>query len=216
MFGRRAVVRGITQEVRTFTAAPFVFTSIKSAMRYDRRYREDEITYVLVRCAPGHDPSRVAESIRKVVPHVEVLTTNEFKSRTVNYWMLETGIGITVVLTAILGALVSIVVTSQTLFTITQEHLANYATLSALGFGWAQLLTCVFIQSLVLGGLGTVFGSMAFFFAGRVIARTPIPLETTPTVFTALVLVSGVCSIGSSYLAQRAVLTVDPVSVFRA
>jgi putative ABC transport system permease protein len=53
IFGRRAVVRGITQEVRTFTASPFVFTSINSAVGYDKRYLGDEITYVLVRCAPG-------------------------------------------------------------------------------------------------------------------------------------------------------------------
>lgn len=215
MFGQRAVVRGITQDIRTFTASPFVFTSIHSAIRYDKRYSDDEITYVLVRCAPGYDPVNVAESIRNVVPHVEVLTSESFVIRTVKYWMLETGVGITVVLTAILGIVVSVVVTSQTLYTITQEHLGNYATLIALGFGRGQMLAYIVIQSLVLGGLGILFGSIVFFAASRVSARTPIPLETTPSVFAGLIFLSLSFAAASSYLSLRAVFTVDPVSVFK-
>ena len=66
---------------------------------------------------------------------VDLLTGREFAVRTMTYWMLETGAGLTVVLTAVLGLVVSAVVTSQTLYTVTQEHLVNYATLSAVGFG---------------------------------------------------------------------------------
>ncbi len=216
IFGRRAVVRGITQDVRTFTASPFIFTSINSAIKYDMRYRPDEITYVLVKCAPGYPPSQVAASIRRAVRHVEVLTSEQFATRTIKYWMLETGIGITVVLTAILGVLVSVVVTSQTLFTITQEHLSNYAMLIALGFSRLQLLNCVLLQSLMLGGIGILFGSVGFFAASHASARTPIPLETTPAVFTGLVLISLLFSVLSSYLSMRAIFTIDPVRVFRA
>lgn len=215
MIGRRAVVRGITQDIRTFTASPFIFTSIKSAIQYDKRYHPDEITYVLARCAPGHDPSTVAEAIRIVVPHVEVLTTDQFVTRTVKYWMLETGIGITVVLTAVLGVIVSLVVSSQTLFTITQEHLGNYATLIALGFEPKQVMGCVLIQSLVLGSLGALFGSLAFFIGINLSARTVIPLETTPVTFTGLIVIWLLCAVGSSSLSLRSVLDIDPVSVFR-
>ena len=56
ILGERVVVRGITEGVRTFTAAPFVFTSIKSAIRYDKRYQNDEVTYVLRTVHPGIRP----------------------------------------------------------------------------------------------------------------------------------------------------------------
>jgi putative ABC transport system permease protein len=215
VFDRRAVVCGISRDVRTFTAAPFVFTSLRSAVRYDRRYREDEVTYVLVRCAPGHDPARVAAAIRAEVPHVEVLTTDQFAARSVRYWMLETGVGITVVLTAALGGLVSVVITSQTLFAITQEHLGDYATLSALGFGRGQLLGCVLVQALLLGSAGLLLGSVLFAAAAHASARTAIPLETTPAVYVGLAAGFLLSSLGSSYLSLRAVLRVDPVRVFR-
>ena len=139
MFDKRAVVRGVSQEIRTFTASPFIFTSLRSAINYDKRYHPDEVTYVLVRCSEGYNPHDVAASMKEAIPHVEVLTTEEFSIRTVKYWMLETGIGITVVLTAILGVLVSVMVASQTLFTVTQENSGNYATLLALGFSRADV-----------------------------------------------------------------------------
>jgi len=89
LFGRRAIVRGISQNVRTFTASSFVFTSIDSAIRYDRRYADDEVTYVLVRCEEGHSPEVVREQLRVALANVEVLTSNEFALRTIKYWMLE-------------------------------------------------------------------------------------------------------------------------------
>jgi putative ABC transport system permease protein len=215
MYGRRAVVRGVSAEVRTFTASPFVFTSIASARRYDKRYRPDEITFVLVRCAPGNSPEEVRDRLRAELPYVEVLTAREFAGRTMGYWMLETGIGVTVVLTALLGLAVSVVVTSQTLFAVTQEHLADYATLLAVGFGRAQLLACVLVQGLILSGGGIVIGSAAFAGAASASARTPIPLETTPVVFAGLVGVSaGSCLLGA-YLSIRAALRIDPAAAFR-
>jgi len=215
MIGERAVVGGITTEVRTFTASPFVFTSIESAIRYDKRYREDEVTYVLARCAVGSTPERVRDSIARNVPHVEVLTSREFAVRTMSYWMLETGVGVTVVVTALLGLVVGAFIMSQTLFTITQEHIANYATLVALGFRRSQLTAIVLTQSLILGGGGIALGSQLFFLASRAAATTPIPLETTPQIFAGLVAVSLASCILASFASIRSIFRIDPISVFR-
>jgi putative ABC transport system permease protein len=215
ILGRRVVVRGISTEVRTFTASPFIFTSIEAARKYDKRYKPDEITYVLVRCSPGHSPEAVRDRLRAELPHVEVLTGREFTVRTMRYWMLETGAGLTVILAAGLGLTVSVVVTSQTLFAVTQEYLGNYATLAAVGFGRAQLLACVMIQGLALAGGEVLLGSAGFAVAARFTAPTNLPLETTPEVYAGLVAVSvGSCLIGA-LLSVRTVLRVDPATVFR-
>jgi putative ABC transport system permease protein len=215
MTGERAVIGGVSEEVRTFTAAPFVFASIESAIRYDKRYREDEVTYVLARCAKGYTPEQARDAITRYVPNVEVLTAREFAVRTMKYWMLETGVGITVVVTAVLGLLVGAFIMSQTLIAITQEHIANYATLVALGFSRARLTVIVLIQSLVLGGGGIALGSLMFFLASRASATTPIPLETTPEVFAALVAISIASCVLASLASIRTIFRIDPVSVFR-
>jgi putative ABC transport system permease protein len=215
MLGRRAVVRGISTEIRTFTASPFIFTSIDAARNYDRRYRQTDITYVLVRCTPGQAPEAVRDRLRAEIPHVEVLTRCEFAARTMRYWMLETGAGMTVILAAGLGLAVSVVVTSQTLFTVTQEHLGNYATLAAVGFGRMQLLCCVFLQGLFLAAGEILLGSVGFVAAAYASARTNLPLETTGPVYAGLVAISAVSCLCGALLSVQVLQRLDPATVFR-
>lgn len=212
--GKRIIVGGISKGVRTFTAAPFVFTSIDNALDYVPYYRDDEISYVLARAEPDADIFEVRDRIAKEVGHVEVLTTAEFAERSVKYWMLETGVGITVIITAALGLLVGAVIMSQTLFAITQDHIGNYATLLALGFHHNTLRQIVLTQSLSLGGLGIVLGSILFILACDASARSPIPLETTPLVSLGLIAFSLLCCIGASWFSIRAIFKLDPVMVF--
>jgi putative ABC transport system permease protein len=215
MLGKRAVVRAVSTGVRTFTTSPFVFTSLKTAIKYDKRYREDEITYVLARGDPGVPAARLRDAIRREVPNVEALTSDEFALRTMKYWMLETGAGITVVLTAVLGLVVAAVIISQTLFAITQDHLPDYATLSALGFSRGRLVGTVLVQSLLLGGAGTLLGSAAFAVAARFSAASPIPLEATPPSFAALVAICLGCCLLASGVSIRTLFRLDPLLVFR-
>jgi putative ABC transport system permease protein len=215
MLGKRAVVRAVSNGVRTFTTSPFVFTSLKTAIKYDKRYREDEITYVLARGSPGVPAARLRDAIRQEVPNVEALMSDEFALRTMKYWMLETGAGITVVLTAVLGLIVAAVIISQTLFAITQDHLPDYATLSALGFSRGRLVGTVLVQSLVLGGAGTLLGSAAFAVAAQLSAGSPIPLEATLPSFAALVAICLGCCLLASGVSIRTLFQLDPLLVFR-
>src|SRR5262249_38666961 len=160
------------------------------ARKYDKRYGQGDITYVLVRCKPGHSPEVVRDRLAAELPHVEVLTSREFALRTMGYWMLETGAGLTVILAACLGLIVSVVVTSQTLFAVTQEYLDNYATLAALGFSRGQLLSCVLVQGLILACGEVLLGSASFAAAARYSARANLPLETVPEVYACLILVA--------------------------
>ena len=216
MLGRRAVVRGLSQGVRTFTASPFVFTSIESAIKYDKRYREDEITYVLVRCADGYTSAQVRDAIARNLHHVEALTSQEFAIRTMQYWMLETGVGITVVMTAVLGFLVGAIIMSQTLYGITQDHLSNYATLLALGFARGKLVVMIVLQSCVTGLSGIALGTAGFVSAARASVTTPIPLEMLDLVYAALIGIFLLCCVAASFLSVRSLFRLDPVTVFKS
>ncbi|MDD1622853.1 MAG: ABC transporter permease [Methylococcaceae bacterium] len=213
--GHKVILGGVSSGVRTFTAAPFVFTSLKNALNYTPYYSDEEITYVLARIEPDSDLITVRDDIAREVSNVEVLTTAEFAERSVKYWMLETGVGITVIITAFLGLLVGAVIMSQTLFAITQDHIGNYATLLALGFHHNTLRQIILAQSLTLGGLGIIAGSILFVLACNASARSPIPLETTPIVSIGLIAFSLLCCIGASWFSIRAIFKLDPVSVFQ-
>jgi len=215
LFGKRAVVHGISREVRTFSSTPCVFTSLATAHRFDIRYEDDEVTYVLARVAPGMDPKVVAGAIAARVPAVEALTTSQFALRTTEYWMLRTGVGVTVILTALLGIVVGALVTGQTLYTITQDNLNNYGTLMALGFSRARLLTCELSQALILSSAGILLGGVSLAAACVGCTRTPVPLQMSPGVYALLVAVSVLGSLVGAFFSIRAVLRIDPVTVFR-
>jgi putative ABC transport system permease protein len=215
LYGEKATVRGICRGVRTFTASPFVFTSMKTATKYDKAYRAEDTTFVIVKCAPGRDPKPVARAIQSEVPGVEALTTDELMARSVLYWLVETGMGMIVLITATLGVVVSAVVTSQTLYNITQDHLSNYGTLLAIGFNRRQLLTCVLAQGMLLSGLGVLLGGLGFLGLSMASADTPAPLEMAPLVFAALVAVSLLSCLVGAFLSVRSIFRIDPVAVFR-
>jgi putative ABC transport system permease protein len=215
LYGTKATVRGISRGVRTFTASPILFTSMKTAAKYDKTYRRGDTTFVLVKCAPGCSPRQVATAIRATVPGVEALTSDELMTKSILYWLRETGIGLIVLITATLGVVVSAVVTSQTLYNITQDHLSNYATLLAIGFNRGQLAACVLAQGLVLSGLAILIGGLAFQATSVASADTAAPLEMTSTVFAALAAVSLLSCLLGSFLSLRKIFHIDPVAVFR-
>jgi putative ABC transport system permease protein len=216
ILGSRAVVGAISSKVRTFTAAPWVFTSLEAALKYDRRSAGDQITYVLVRCEPGHSPESVRDAINAHLPGSEALTTSQFAVRTMKYWMLETGIGITVVVTAVLGLVVGTVIISQTLYAITNDHLNDYATLLAIGFSRFKLLRIIVTQATCLGVAGVCLGSMLFGYAAQASRSSPILLESSPAIFAGLVATTLLACVAASTISIRSELRIDPIAVFRA
>jgi putative ABC transport system permease protein len=135
--------------------------------------------------------------------------------KSIGYWMLETGLGITVITTAVLGLVVGTVIVSQTLYAITNDHLPNYATLLAIGFGRRQLVLVVLIQAIVLGMIGIVIGSAVFGYVSEMSQTTPIPIETTPAIFAGVMAALLASCVGASVLSLRSIFRLDPVSVFR-
>lgn len=214
MSDRRAVVRGFSEGVRTITAAPFVFTSIQSAVEYDPRYGDDEVTYVIARCDEGTSPEKLRDAIAQSVPAVEVLTTRQFVERSLSYWLFDTGLGLTVIATAILGLIVGTVIISQALYAITNDHLPNYAMLLAIGFGRFQLIVIVMVQAIVLGIIGIAIGSAVFGRMSTLSQATPIPIEMIPAVYAGIVAVFLASCVAASFLSLRTIFRIDPVSVF--
>ena len=130
--------------------------------------------------------------------------------------MVETGLGMTVIVTAVLGLGVGVMIISQNLYTVTQDHLSSYATLLALGFSKWQMCAVVLSQSSLLGVSGIGLGSCLFALAAHASADTPIPLETTAVIFTGLVGLSLLSCLLASFVSIRTMFRLDPVVVFTA
>jgi putative ABC transport system permease protein len=130
----RARVVGFTHGIRSFTTSPFVYTSFKNALNYTRpTARADQLTYVLVKVAPGFSPATVKQNLRSRLTDVDVYTSDEFSRRTRFYWMFTTGAGLAVLTAALMGFIVGIAVVAQTIYAATMDHIREYGTLKAMG-----------------------------------------------------------------------------------
>ncbi len=212
--GRKAVVVGFTQGARTFTQAPYVFTSYANALRYTD-IADGDTSYVLVKAANGVDIDDLVARLEAVTPTADVLTAEAFASKSQNYWIFTTGAGSALLLGASLGALVGIVILAQTLYAATLERLSEYATLSAIGAGRGYLNAIVIKQALICGGAGYSIAAviaMGIAFAAR---NSPAAIILSPAVLAGLAVGAMLMCCLSALIAIRKLMTVDPTSVFR-
>ena len=212
--GKKAVVVGFTQGARTFTQAPYVFTSYANALRYTDIV-DGDASYVLVKAQPGVDVASLVRRLQATATSADVMTSEEFADKTRNYWIFTTGAGSALILGASLGALVGIVILAQTLYAATIERLSEYATLSAIGAGRGYLNAIVIKQALICGGFGYAIAAVIAVIVAAAARNSPAAILLSPAVLAALAVGALIMCCLSALIAIRKLMTVDPTSVFR-
>lgn len=172
----------------------------------------------LVHLAPGYDAGSVAAAIRSRFGGYDdtvVMTMPEFIEHSKDRLRREAPIGFLFIFGAAIGMIVGVVVVVQILSADVHDHLAEYATLKAMGFTNRSLLGIVIEQSLILSVAGFIPGLLASVaLYGMVHTALAMPIGMSPE---RLVLVFGLtvtmCTI-SGAIAMRQVRNADPADVF--
>ncbi len=113
----------------------------------------------LIKLKPGTNVISFRNKLRKYLPQdVRVFSKQELIDFEKNYWKSSTAIGFIFSLGVTLGLLVGVVVVYQILYTNVSEHLAEYATLKAMGYRHSYLLSLIFQQALFIAVLGYIPG----------------------------------------------------------
>jgi putative ABC transport system permease protein len=193
-----------------------LLTSDDNFLRLFPDRSRNDIQLGLVTLKPGADPARVRDRLLQWLPKdVLVLTKPEFVARERAYWNRATPVGYVFAFGAIMGLVVGAIIVYQILFADVSEHLHEYATLRAMGYGNGFVSGIVLQQAVILGVLGFLPGmALAAWLYTRASAATSLPLEVTPEragVVFALTL--GMCAL-SGLLAVRKVRRLDPAEVF--
>ncbi|PYU38442.1 MAG: hypothetical protein DMG56_08905 [Acidobacteria bacterium] len=211
----RASIEGQIEGYGAFLGVPFLFTSYRNATRY-LAFGPEEAMYVLLRVDRAHSISDVQQSLRQRLPEVDVLTRDEFASKSRTYWTIRTGAGGAILTAAVLGFLIGLVVVSQTVYANTMENIEEYATLKALGASHAFVARIVLTQALICGALGSILGLLAVVPTIRY-AKSLISWLYTPWWLLLVMVVPSLamCSL-ASIASVRSALTVEPGRVFRA
>jgi putative ABC transport system permease protein len=211
--GVQVTVTAVTKGIRSFTTLPYIFTTLARA-RTLLEARNDQASYGLVRVQSGVDIETVRKEISTRLPDVEVLTRQEFRKRSLDYWLFETGAGSALIAGAILGIIVGTVIVAQTLYASTKDHLNEFATLRALGASARYIHKVILTQALLSAVIGYVFGIALALTIIWLTRNTTLTIVMTPTLAVSLfALTVGMCVL-SALSAIFKVTRIDPAAVF--
>lgn len=209
----RVRVTGFTDGIRSFTMSPYVFTSLGRAQTI-LGLPKDRATFLLVRLERGADLEATRRAIAERVDGVEVLTTDEFRRRSLDQWLFATGAGVALIGGALLGLLVGTVIVAQTLYASTKDHLTEFATLRALGSSSGYIHRVILAQAGMSAVAGYLLGMSIALCVVALSEYSPLPIVMTPTLAAFLFMLTlGMCAI-SAISAIVKVTRIDPAMVF--
>ena len=173
--------------------------------------------HILLKLATGANPDVVATRLRDLVSDksVRIRSYANAAQEDLSYQQTKRPTGIIFGFGVIIGVLVGIVIVYQVLSTDVADHLSEYATFKAMGYGQGFFMSIVFEEALVLGVLGFIPGfAVANLLLTGMARATTLPLAMTSgmalTVFIGTVVA---CSL-SGAVATRRLVAADPADLF--
>jgi putative ABC transport system permease protein len=211
--GHRVKVVAITDGIRSFTTTPYIFVDLKNVRAYTGT-PPDRANNLLVRLSNGADPDKVLQALRAQVGNAEVLTTDEFRSRSRSFWLFGTGAGAALFAGALLGVIVGTVIVAQTLYSSTKDHLNEFATLRAMGSSNGYIYSVIIHQALLNAVIGFCIATGIGAIVVEMTAKSALPIVITPWLIAALAALTVVMCVASAIGAIFRVVRIDPATVF--
>jgi putative ABC transport system permease protein len=200
--------------VRSFTTAPYVYTSFKNSQDYTN-LPEDQTIFLVAKASPGADLMEVKRALQAAVPGVDVFTNGEMLDRTRNYWVFGTGAGVTTLMGAVLGLLVGTVVVAQTIYAATVDHLREFGTLKAMGATNGYLYRVIIQQAVLSAVMGYVIAIVAAHFIVEGSRTGDAIILMPPAMAAGIFGLALLMCVGASILSIRKATSIDPAMVFR-
>ncbi|MBS0233390.1 MAG: ABC transporter permease [Proteobacteria bacterium] len=209
----RVKIKALTEGIRSFTQSPYAYTTLNRA-RQLLGVDDDKSTFLLVKLAPGANIAEVQKDLAKRLDSADVLTKDEFESRSLKQWLFRTGAGLALIGGAILGSLVGTVIVAQTLYSSTKDHIHEFATLRALGSSRGYIYKVILAQAALSAVMGYVLGMIIALLILYLSRNSSLPLVMTPGLaFWLFALTLFMCAI-SALSAIVKVTKIDPATVF--
>lgn len=206
---------GKSKDATSFTTTPVAFVDFTLAQRENRDVLWGRTQYILVKLAPGADREKVEADIRRELPYNDVHTRGEWAIASRDYWVKNTGLGMSMGVTVVLGVLVGIVVVALTLYTSTMEHLKEFGTVKAIGGTNGQIYVLLIEQALIAAFIGYAIGVGLSSIAAHFMASGGMHMVITPMLLMVVFAGTLLFCIGSALLSFRTIANLDPAMVFR-
>jgi putative ABC transport system permease protein len=193
---------------------PTLYTTYSRALQYLPNLRFT-ISYVLVQPKSAADIPRIKDQVKSM--GYVALTKDEFVDRTSSFYMWQTGLGINIMMMAVMSFIVGLSISGQTFYTFVLENIDKFAALKAMGANNRELVMMILSQAgfTALIGYGLGVGLCSFMIT---MAKMRMPSFASQIAYTnlglGLVMVLLIAAV-SSYFGVRRVLKIEPFEVFR-
>jgi len=180
------------------------------------RARPGDIEMIVVKLSTGADPDAVVERLRAALPgDVAVRTKDEMRALDRDHWDSDTPVSMIVLIGLVMGIVVGVVICYQILYTEVADHLAEFATLRAIGFGRGYIVVVVLVEALFLSLVGLVPSLLAGWaiYVGLESATGLLLRLTLPSIAFVSTMTVLMC-MAAGILALRKVLQADPAELF--
>jgi putative ABC transport system permease protein len=213
---RQVKVAGLFSIGTSFAQDGNLITSDLNFLRLVERRKRGDINMGLITLKPGANLQKTREALQaQFSKDLKILTRPELIKMEKDFWAENQPIGFIFTQGVVMGLMVGAVIVYQVLYSDVSEHLAEYATLKAVGFTDIYLLGIVFQEALILAVLGYVPGfvlAIGLYAITKSATLLPIgmTLARSSIVFGLTVLM---CFI-SGAIAVRKLQSADPADIF--
>lgn len=174
----------------------------------------DSVALGIIRVRPGTDIVALKKGIEKHVPGLQALTYQELKEKELKY-QDENPTSVIFGFGAAMGFVVGVAIVYQVLYSDVSDHLAEYATLKAIGFSGRTLLLVIIQEAALLAVLGYIPGfiaSLGMYQLLTVLTRLELLMQWN-LALTVFGLTLAMCLI-SAAIASNKLHSADPADVF--
>jgi len=215
ILNRRLKLIGISEEVKSFTTAPIIFTSYKTAQNLGSYVGPDNTVFIIASVEDGYSDKEVINRLRKSLSNVDVYTKDEFSRKTKLYWTIETGVGLSFLITILISFLIGMLIVGQTIYNSTIEYLKEFGTLKAIGATNLNIYQIIFSEALINASIGYVIGLIFTLLSIKIYAANEMVFTIKLWVALLVFFLSLIMCLSAAFFSVRKVRKIDPALLFR-
>jgi putative ABC transport system permease protein len=217
--GKEIRLMGSFQSGRDFAHEGNLLMSSQTFSFYFPQRGADPLELVdlgLIKLQPGFSVDETIGRLQSLIGiETRILSKQQFMNREIDFWARNTPIGIIFLIGTVIGFVVGVIICYQILANDIADHLGEFATLKAMGYGSRYFVGMVIQQALYLALLGFLPGLLVtelLFQLNSEFTGLLMRLSTTRVLVVFLATLT-MCLI-SGLLALRKLLWADPASLF--
>jgi putative ABC transport system permease protein len=214
---RRITIGALFELGTSFAANGTLITSDLNFLRiFGNKRQKGLIDIGVIRLKPDVNVDRLVEAMRRILPKdVRILSKQEFVELEKSYWKSSTAIGFIFTVGTLMGFMVGGVIVYQILYSDVSEHLAEYATLKAMGYKSSFLFSLVFQEAIILSVLGYIPGfALCLGLYDMTRNSTLLPIFMTFSRASTVIILTMLMCATSGAIAMGKVQSADPADIF--